>query len=430
VVVDIPKDVQMAEADVPEPLASAWADEARVEQKGFATSYVEGRPTTSGAAVAAALARLRAAERPVLVVGRGVISSRTHELVMELALQTHLPVVTTLLGLDAFPTSHPQCVGMPGMHGTERANHAIHEADLIVGLGLRFDDRVTGNVRLFAPGAGIIHFDIDPRAPGRTIRADIAVLGDLRETLPPFARGACACRVSEGWWQRIRSWRRDAAGPSEVALEDAATAGPITGRQATGALARAIRRDRGIVVTDVGQHQMWMAQELTDADPSTHLTSGGLGTMGYALPAAVGAAIAAPHRAVWAVIGDGGFQMTLQELATVVQEDVHLRIAVINNAGLGMVRQWQTRIHGNRRVASDLGAPDFCALAAAYRIRSERVDRAGDLNGALDRAAGWPGPVLLDLRILPDDEVYPMVPPGAGLDQMWMSAPTPEEIAS
>lgn len=425
VVVDVPKDVQFAEADIPEALAAPRVDEARVEElERFSCSWVDGKQTTTGAAVAAALTRLRAAERPVLMVGRGVISSETHELVTELANATNLPVVTTLLGLDAFPTSHPQCLGMPGMHGTERANHAIQEADLIVGLGLRFDDRVTGNVSRFAPGAGIVHFDIDPRAHGRTIRTDVAVLGDLKETLAPFVRGAgTGPRVSESWWERIHAWRRDAADPTDIDLEDAAPNGPITGRQATRALAQAIRRDRAIVTTDVGQHQMWLAQELADADPCTHLTSGGLGTMGYALPAAMGAAIACPHRAVWAVIGDGGFQMTLQELATVVQEGLHLRIAVVNNAGLGMVRQWQTRIHGNRRVASDLGAPDFCALATAYRIQSELVDQAGDLSGALDRAATWPGPVLLDLRILPDDEVYPMVRPGAGLNEMWMTAP-------
>ena len=431
VLVDVPKDVQFAEADVPDELASQSSvsgDKPIAEKERFATSFVDGKPTTAGAAIAASVARLRAAERPVLMVGRGVITSETAEEVFALAEAAKLPVVTTLLGLDAFPTTHPQCVGLPGMHGTERANQAISESDLIIGLGARFDDRVTGKVSKFAPGAGVIHFDIDPRAHGRTIRTDVAVLGDLRETLPQFVRG-----VSEGykapasWWQRIHEWRREAGDPATPMDGETAT-GPLSGRQVSRAIAEVVRRDHAILVTDVGQHQMWLAQEVADADPCTHLTSGGLGTMGYALPAALGAAIGAPERPVWAVIGDGGFQMTLQELATVVQEGVQLRVAIVNNGALGMVRQWQMRIHGGRRVASDLGAPDFTALATAYRIQAEMVDQAGQLDMALDRAATWPGPVVLDLRIPADDEVYPMVPAGAGLSEMWMKAPA-EKVA-
>jgi acetolactate synthase-1/2/3 large subunit len=425
VLIDIPKDVQFAEADIPEDLRRGAPEPTPQEQEKerFATSWVDGKPTTTGAAVAAALKRLRAAQRPVLIVGRGVISSRTHEQVLELAEAANLPVVTTLLGLDAFPTMHPQCVGMPGMHGTERANFALSEADLVIGIGLRFDDRVTGKVSKFAPDAGIIHFDIDPRAHGRTIRTDIAILGDLRETLPPFVRGACeGYQVPPSWWSRMHTWRREADAPS-VPLDARTAQGPMSGRQVSRAIARVVRREHAILVTDVGQHQMWLAQEVADADPSTHLTSGGLGAMGYALPAALGAAIAVPERPVWAVIGDGGFQMTSQELATIVQEGLHVRICIMNNGALGMVRQWQMRIHGGRRVASDLGAPDFAALALAYRIHAETIDKAGELDQALDRAATWPGPVLLDLRIPADDEVYPMVPAGAALNEMWIKAP-------
>ena len=426
VLVDVPKDVQFAEAEVPDPLASestARSQDPAPEKGRFANSFVDGKQTTTEEAISAALARLQSAERPVLMVGRGVITSETAGEVRAIADATKLPVVTSLLGLDAFPTTHPQCVGMPGMHGTERANQAISESDLIIGLGVRFDDRVTGKVSKFAPDAGIIHFDIDPRAHGRTIRTDVAVLGDLRETLPQFVRGACdGYEVPAPWWERIQAWRREAGEPAAPIDGEAAT-GPLSGRQVSRAIAEVVRRDRAIVVTDVGQHQMWLAQEVADADPCTHLTSGGLGTMGYALPAALGAAIAVPERAVWAVIGDGGFQMTLNELATVVQEGVQLRIAVVNNGALGMVRQWQMRIHGGRRVASDLGAPDFTALATAYRIQAEMVDQAGQLDMALDRAATWPGPVVLDLRIPAADEVYPMVPAGAGLSEMWMKAP-------
>jgi acetolactate synthase-1/2/3 large subunit len=338
-------------------------------------------------------------------------------------------VVTTLLGLDAFPTLHPQCVGMPGMHGTQRANQALSEADLVLGLGVRFDDRVTGKVSKFAPGAGIIHFDIDPRAHGRTIRTDVAVLGDLKHTVPPFVRGAReGYRVPAAWWKRIHEWQREAAEPAPP-MDAALAKLPPSGRQVSRAIANVVRREHAIVVTDVGQHQMWLAQEVADADPGTHLTSGGLGTMGYALPAALGAAVGSPNRNVWAVIGDGGFQMTLQELATVVQEGLHLRICIMNNGALGMVRQWQMRIHGGRRVASDLGAPDFAALANAYRIHAEMIETAGELDMALDRAATWPGPVVLDLRIPAEDEVYPMVPSGAGLSEMWMRPPG-EKVAT
>ena len=431
VLVDVPKDVQFAEADVPDELASqssASGDNPIAEKERFATSFVDGKPTTTGAAIAASVARLRASERPILMVGRGVITSETAEEVFALAEAAKLPVVTTLLGLDAFPTTHPQCVGLPGMHGTERANQAISESDLIIGLGARFDDRVTGKVSMFAPGAGVIHFDIDPRAHGRTIRTDVAVLGDLRETLPQFVRGASeGYEAPASWWQRIHEWRREAGEPA-TPIDGEAAAGPLSGRQVSRAIAEVVRRDHAILVTDVGQHQMWLAQEVADADPCTHLTSGGLGTMGYALPAALGAAIGAPERPVWAVIGDGGFQMTSQELATVVQEGVQLRVAIVNNGALGMVRQWQMRIHGGRRVASDLGAPDFTELATAYRIQAEMVDQAGQLDMALDRAATWPGPVVLDLRIPAADEVYPMVPAGAGLSEMWMKAPA-EKVA-
>jgi acetolactate synthase-1/2/3 large subunit len=434
VLVDIPKDVQFAETDVPEhlrpfgpnakgPVPPAHRGSADAGEIEFATSWVDGKPTTAGAAIAAALARLRAAQRPVLIVGRGVISSATADEVFELAEATNLPVVTTLLALDAFPTLHPQCVGMPGMHGTQRANQALSETDLLIGLGLRFDDRVTGKVSKFAPDAGIIHFDIDPRAHGRTVRTDVAVLGDLKHTVPPFVRGAReGYKVPSAWWKRMHEWRREADAPAPP-MDAAMAKLPPSGRQVSRAIAAVVRRERAIVVTDVGQHQMWLAQEVADADPGTHLTSGGLGTMGYALPAALGAAIAAPNRNVWAVIGDGGFQMTSQELATVVQEGLHLRICIMNNGALGMVRQWQMRIHGGRRVASDLGAPDFAALANAYRIQSEMVETAGELDMALDRAATWPGPVVLDLRIPAEDEVYPMVPSGAALNEMWMRAP-------
>jgi acetolactate synthase-1/2/3 large subunit len=458
VVVDVPKCVQVASVDRVRA-ESLLAGAAGGSPRGPGSSRVGGRTTTAGAAVAAALTALRGSERPVVLAGRGVVTSGTTELLARLVEECGLPVTTTLLGLDAYPAERPLALGMPGMHGTERANRCLQQADLILGLGARFDDRVIGRADRFAPRARIVHFDIDPRAHGRTLEPEVAVLGDLRETLPPLVRGATETyRTPACWLRTLRGWRREAGhvAPPRHAAPSASSeprgsdtrpaprapssppgprmppaplmprgsyaappAGPILGRQAARALAHRIRRDGAIVVTDVGQHQMWLAQELGNAAPGTHLTSGGFGTMGYALPAALGAALAQPERPVWAVVGDGGFQMSLQELATVVQEGVRLRIAVVNNGHLGMVRQWQEKVHGNRRAASTLSGPDFAALATLYGLVAESVDDLATLEAAVDRAALAPGPVLLDVRIAPEDSVYPMVRPGGALDEVW-----------
>ena len=361
---------------------------------------------------------LEASHRPVVMAGRGVVLSGTTAVLQELAERCDLPVVTTLLGLDAFPTTDGRALGMPGMHGTERANHAIQEADLVLGLGLRFDDRVIGAPGTFAPEAQIVHFDVSPAVMGRTVAADIAVVGDLRDTLPSLALRLRPKRFPE-WWQRLRQWHR------EIALlpEDVESSERLTSRRALRALAERIERSGALVVTDVGQHQMWLAQELRRADPRTHLTSGGLGAMGYALPAALGAALGAPHRPVWVVAGDGGFQMTLQELATVVQERVPLRIAVVNNGFLGMVRQWQELFYERRYSGTALSGPDFVLLARAYGIRARVVARPVELEDALDWAEAVEGPVLLDLRVDKEENVYPMVPSGAALHEM-VTGPT------
>jgi acetolactate synthase-1/2/3 large subunit len=356
---------------------------------------------------------LNQADRPVVMIGRGVILSSTEEMVMELALKADLPVVTTLLGLDAFPPDHPQALGMPGMHGTERANRAIQAADVILGLGLRFDDRVTGPVSTFAPYAEIIHLDIDPVSLGRTVRPKIPVVGGLRETLPPLA-GRVLPRARAEWWRRLGGWSREA----EPGAGECLVYGPLTGRGATRAVAARIRESGALVTTDLGQHQMWMAQEFRNSVPGTHLTSGGLGTMGYALPAAIGAALARPDRPVWVVAGDGGFQMNLQELATVAQESLPLKIVVVNNGFLGMVRQWQDLFYQGRLSESQILGPDLVSLAGAYGIPAWKVSGAGDLEPVLDEAEATPGPCLMDLRIAAEEMVFPMVPPGSGLHEL------------
>jgi acetolactate synthase-1/2/3 large subunit len=406
VLIDIPKDVQNA----PCALTAAGPD-------------TRTAPASSPAldALIWEVARLiDGAERPLIMAGRGVVQSHTYAALRALAERADIPVVTTLLGLDAFPATHPLAVGMPGMHGTVRACQAIQRADVVIGLGLRFDDRVTGPRHTFAPSATIVHAEIDPACFGRTISAQVPLPGDLRITLPALAARVTPCRRAN-WWAELDAWEREAE-PFDAA--PSGPTGPLTGRVLCRALAARIAAARAIVVTDVGQHQMWIAQELRAADPGTHLTSGGLGTMGYALPAGLGAALGKPDRTVWVVAGDGGFQMNLQELATVVQERVPLRIAVVNNGFLGMVRQWQEMFYDRRYAASAITGPDFACLARAYGIPARVVEHADDLFDALHWADHTHGPSLLDLRVLAEENVYPMVPPGAALHEV-VAGPAP-----
>ncbi|MDX1492996.1 MAG: thiamine pyrophosphate-dependent enzyme, partial [Longimicrobiales bacterium] len=298
------------------------------------------------------------------------------------------------------------------MHGTPRANRAIQEADLVVGLGLRFDDRVVGRIDAFAPKARLVHFDIDTASIGRTVVPDISVVGDLADTLPVLAARVGAMQRSS-WLAQLRNWDRDA-----VSVRPPLDSGPLAARAVIRAIAERVSRTRSIVVTDVGQHQMWLAQELPDIEPRSHLTSGGLGAMGYALPAGIGAAVGRGGRDVWVVVGDGGFQMNVQELATAVQEGLRLRIAVINNGYLGMVRQWQEMFYEGRYSASEIPGPDFVALADAYHMPARSVARGEDVEEALDWAGELDGPVLLDLRVTREENVYPLVPSGAALDEL------------
>jgi len=406
VLIDVPKDVQTeavtegvraalacSPVEAPPP-AAAGADDALMRAK-----------------IRRAAALVDRAERPVLMVGRGVLVAGVVEAVRKLAEWADLPVVTTLLGLDAFPAEHPLALGLPGMHGTPRANHAIQESDLVLGLGLRFDDRIVGRAEGFAPRARIVHFDIDPSVVGRTVRPFLSVVGDLATTLPLLASHVRP-RVRPSWTSRLRAWDREAE-----PLTPASAEGLPHARTALRVVAAQISRTGGIVATDVGQHQMWLAQELPDVEPRSHLTSGGMGTMGYALPAAIGAAIACPERDVWVVAGDGGFQMNIQELATAVQERCRLRIVVVNNGFLGMVRQWQEMFYDRRYAASELSGPDFVAVALAYGIPGRTVACGAAVGDAVAWAGAEEGPALLDLRVAREDNVYPFVPAGAALDE-------------
>ncbi len=401
VLVDVPKDVQAHQVGAAGP---RWDRHGSMRDGAAATAV--------GDALDRAAAMVNGAERPVLMVGRGVLLANVVAAVRRLAEWAELPVVTSLLGLDAFPARHPLALGLPGMHGTPRANRAIQEADLILGLGIRFDDRVVGRAEDFAPRAKIVHFEIDPTVVGRTVRADHWVPGDLAETLPGLI-ARIRPRTRPLWRARLGGWDRE-AGAGEPTPTGT---GPLRARDVIRALAERISRSRSIVVTDVGQHQMWLAQELPDVEPGAHLTSGGLGTMGYALPAGIGAGVAHPDREVWVVAGDGGFQMNIQELATAAQERPRLRIAVVNNGFLGMVRQWQELFYDRRYSASEISGPDFARVAEAYGIPARSVERREDVAAALEFACGCAGPALVDLRVVREENVYPIVPAGAALDE-------------
>ncbi|MHB1192764.1 MAG: biosynthetic-type acetolactate synthase large subunit [Longimicrobiales bacterium] len=405
VLVDLPKDLQN------EPVSEGVR--ASLACSGPAAPQAADAPADSVAyaMIRRAAALVDKAERPVLMVGRGILLAGMVETVRRLAEWAELPVATSLLGLDAFPAGHPLALGLPGMHGTPRANRAIHAADVILGLGLRFDDRIVGRAEDFAPHARIVHFDIDPSVIGRTLRPEVSVRGDLAETLP-LLTALVRPRARPEWMRRLQGWEREAE-----PLVPAPAEGLPHGRTVLRVVAGEISRARGIVVTDVGQHQMWMAQELADIEPRSHLTSGGMGTMGYSLPAAIGAAVGCPGRDVWVVAGDGGFQMTLHELATAVQERCRLRVVVVNNGYLGMVRQWQEHFYESRYSASEITGPDFAALAQAYGIPARTVACGAALGDAVAWAGAADGPVLLDLRVAREDNVYPFVPAGTPLHE-------------
>jgi acetolactate synthase I/II/III large subunit len=398
VLIDLPKDVQLAPVEVGGLEPSASHGEATPELTAAAEFALEQ-----------AAALLADAERPVLVAGHGVaMASATTEL-LRFAEASGVPVGTTLLGLGVFPEHHPQALGMVGMHGTVQANLAMHHADLVIGVGMRFDDRVVGRPRDFAPAARIVHVDVDPKAFGRVVRADVPVLADARAALRAWT-GLARRHERPAWWARLRTWTADHAecGSAEPECEDA--------QPTTPEVVRALRRVVGgaaTVVADIGQHQMFVALHHGFDRPGQMLTSGGLGTMGYALPAAMGVKVAEPGRPVWAVVGDGGFQMSAAELSTLVANKLAVKVLVVNNQCLGMVRQWQELFYDNVYSHSLLPQPDFAALARAHGCWATTVRRRGELENALREAALHPGPVVVDVQVPVEETVYPMVPAGA-----------------
>ncbi|HXR32982.1 MAG TPA: biosynthetic-type acetolactate synthase large subunit [Verrucomicrobiae bacterium] len=356
---------------------------------------------------------LNTAKRPVILAGRGVMLSGAMRKFEEFVRTSNIPVAMTLLGIGCFPASDPMNLGMMGMHGEAWVNTAIQEADLLIAVGMRFDDRVTGDLRTYARNARKIHIEVDRAEINKNVQVDAALVGDACETLTRLLPHIHE-RDHSPWLAHIKELKGDSAVRDIQSLPDS---GHLYAAHVINDLWK-VTKGEAIVVTDVGQHQMWEAQYYHHDRPRSLITSGGLGTMGFALPAAIGAKFARPDAEVWAVVGDGGFQMTSCELATIVQEKINIKIAIINNGYLGMVRQWQEFFYDKRYVATPLVAPDFVSLANAFGIRGERITSRAEVVSTIESARHTEQPVLLDFRVEQEDSVYPMVPAGAALHDM------------
>ena len=360
-----------------------------------------------------ALDLIHKAKRPVILAGHGILVSGSGKELLALAERAQIPVALTLLGLGAFAASHPLNLGMMGMHGEAWVNTMIQEADLLIALGMRFDDRVTGNLKNYAPTAKKIHVDIDPAEIGKNVKADVALVGDLREVLEVLLEDLGSVAHSD-WLDYMGKLKGDCAVRDIQNLPDN---GHLYAAHVINDLWH-VTEGGAVVVTDVGQHQMWEAQYYKHDKPRSLITSGGLGTMGFALPAAIGAKVARPEAEVWVVVGDGGFQMTMAELATIAQEKIKVNIAIINNGYLGMVRQWQEFFYDRNYESTPLLNPDFVKLAEAFGIRSVAVKQRSEVIPTIEAARDHDGAFLIDFKVEQEDTVYPMVAAGADLHQM------------
>ena len=405
VVIDIPKDVSAARSSY-----------SRLDHVGFPFST---RVTpVDRTALARALDAILTAKRPVLYVGGGIANAGADELLRMFAERFRLPVAPTLMGLGGFPSAHPLCLGMLGMHGTYAANMAVAESDLLIAMGVRFDDRVTGKLATFAPQARVIHIDIDPANIGKNVAPSLAIAADARQALSDLlsltqdydARNDVNAR--ECWWEQIRCWQQSQP------LRFSGTPNQIKPQSVIRELHR-LTNGEAIITTDVGQHQMWVAQFYPFNRPRQLITSGGLGTMGFGLPAAVGAQLAFPNELVVAVVGDGGFQMTNQELSTAVQYGLPVKILIMNNGYLGMVRQWQEMFYNRTYSEVDISvAPDFVKLAEAFGAVGLRAERPDQLHDVLAAALAHKGVVVVDVVVSKEENVFPIVPAGASSSDM------------
>jgi acetolactate synthase I/II/III large subunit len=402
VLIDITKDAQQSTCEFD------W-EGAEPRPRGY-------RPDLSPAKreLAEALKLIHESKRPIILAGHGIAISGAEAEVLAFAERACIPVAMTLLGLGHMPSSHVLNMGMMGMHGEAWVNNAIQEADLILALGMRFDDRVTGNLKTYATQAKKIHVDIDPAEINKNVKVDVPLVGDLRKILLDMLPQVETTTRTE-WIERIHKLKGDTAVRDIQNLPDN---GHLYAAHVINDLWHETRNRDTIVVTDVGQHQMWEAQYYKHEHARSLITSGGLGTMGFALPAGIGAKVARPEADVWVVVGDGGFQMTMAELATIVQEKLKVNIAIINNGFLGMVRQWQEFFYERNYEATPLLNPNFAQLAQAYGIRSMAIKTRADVIPAVRAAHAHDGPVLVDFQVEQEDTVYPMVAAGAALHDM------------
>ncbi len=415
VLVDIPKDVFQAQGHYT-PVSTIHLPGYKVTMEGHAGQ------------IRRAAQMIWEAERPMVYAGGGILAAGAAMDLRELVELVDSPSVCTLMGLGAMPSNHPNFISMPGMHGSYAANMAMTGTDLIIALGVRFDDRVTGRLAAFAPHARVIHVDIDPAEIGKNRAADIPIVGDvkkvleklnqeLKELAPEMKQKSSAARKE--WWGQVNAWRK------EHPLEPEMSTSEIKPQHLISEIDR-LSGGEAIVASDVGQHQMWGAQFIRFNHPRLWINSGGLGAMGFGLPAAIGAQFARPDKLVFALVGDGGFQMSIPELATIANHALPVKIIVMNNGYLGMVRQWQELFYNNRLSSVKLdGFPDPEKLAGAYGFKGRTVERPGELRAALEAAVREPGPYLLNVRVTPFENVYPMVPAGGAINEMVLTQPEP-----
>jgi acetolactate synthase-1/2/3 large subunit len=418
VLVDVPKDVFQAQ--------SHYTPVSEIHLPGYRV-FTEGHTGQ----IRRAAQMMWDAKRPFVYAGGGIIAAEASEELRELVELLDAPTVNTLMGLGALPAEHRNFISMPGMHGSYAANMGMSNADLLIALGVRFDDRVTGRLSAFAPHAKVIHVDIDPAEIGKNRVPDLPIVGDvkrvmqkltkvLHELAPEHRERNASERTA--WWRQIREWQAEHPLTPEVSSTE------IKPQHVMREIDR-LSGGRAIVSSDVGQHQMWAAQFIRFNQPRLWLNSGGLGSMGFGLPAAIGAQFACPDKLVFAIVGDGGFQMSIPELATIANHGLPIKIVVVNNGYLGMVRQWQELFYNNRLSQVELNSfPDVTKLAGAYGFTGRTVEKAGELAPALEAAVRENGPYLLNIRVSPFENVYPMVPAGGAINEMVLGPPQPVEV--
>ena len=400
VLIDLPKDIQdeIGEFDYPE----------KVDIQGYKPT-IEGHPGQ----ITRAVKMIKKAQKPLIIGGGGIIRSGASEHLYKLVEESQIPVCLTLMGLGGFPGDHPLFLGMLGMHGTRAANYAVMETDLIIAVGMRFDDRVTGHLPSFGANANVIHIDVDPAEIGKNIQVDIPIVGDVSLVLKRMLKNFNPGDTSE-WLQKVKEWKEE-----DRKFVNCESPEAVKTPEIIKTIFNKTEDRETVIATDVGQHQMWTAQHFCFSRPRTLLSSGGLGTMGYGFPASIGAQVGKPDATVFCITGDGSFQMNIQELATAAHYQLPVKIMIINNSFLGMVRQWQELFFNRRYSSTSLaGNPDFCKVAEAYGVPGKRVSQVDEMESAIDWALSTEGPVVVEFVVETEDNVFPMVAPNRPLNEI------------